>query len=613
MPISDPIEAKQTERTRGPSTARGPETGRFELTLPESRAGERYAIARPPGSGDALLLARQASAARARGQLTLLVCADALDAQRLTEELPWFEPRLEVHALPDWETLPYDILSPHQDLVSERLETLYRLMSRGAPQPQAEIDVLVVAATTALARLTPPEFIAARTFYFRQGDTIDPDRLRAQMVMAGYQHVSQVVAPGEFSIRGGLIDLFPTGSAVPYRLDLLDALIETIRTFDPDTQRSLYPVPQVRLLPGREFPFDEAARGAFRGRWREQFEGDPSRAPLYRDVGNGIPAAGIEYYLPLFFERTATLADYLPAQAQVVLLGDVEAACRRFSNETAERFRFLARDTLRPCLPPEHLFLNAEQFFAGVKPFARLALTESGDPAAAEARSDADFAPLPALAIDRKAPDPLQQLRAWSAGFDGRVLLVADSAGRRETISQLLADARFEFADSADFDAFAAADARFALGIAPLHQGFSLPRARLAIVTEAELYAASPRRLRQRHRERASNVDAMVRDLAELRVGDPVVHVEHGIGRYLGLESLDLGGGPAEFLHLQYAHEAKLYVPVAQLHLIGRYSGADPAAAPLHTLGSGDWERARRKAARQVRDTAAELLNLYAA
>jgi transcription-repair coupling factor (superfamily II helicase) len=574
-----------------------------DLTLPSPAAGERFALPRPPGSGDALLIAELARRAKSSGRLVVAVCADPLDAQRLADELPYFDPSLAVRPFPDWETLPYDMLSPHPDLVSERLATLHRLLAR---QIAGGIDVLVVAATTALYRLAPPSYIAARTFAFRQGERLAADALRAQLVLAGYQHVTQVVAPGEFAVRGGLIDLFPMGAALPLRLDLLDDVIDTIRAFDPDTQRSLYPVPEVRLLPGREFPLDEAARTAFRGRWREAFEGDPSRCPVYRDIGSGIAPPGIEYYLPLFFDTTATLFDYLPPEATVVLHGALEASVRRFCTETAERYRFLARDAQRPCLPPPRLFLGVEEFFAACKPFARLALTEG---------ESAQFAAPPPIAIDRKAHDPIGKLRQFARQLTqegGRLLLLADSAGRRETIAQLLRDHDFAFADNADFHGFLAGDAPVALGAAPLHGGFVLRAPQLAIVTETELYAASSRRLRGKARERASNVDAMVRDLAELRIGDPVVHVEHGIGRYLGLASMDLGEGPAEFLHLQYANDARLYVPVAQLHLISRYSGADPDAAPLHHLGGGDWEKAKRKAAQQVRDTAAELLNLYA-
>ncbi len=577
-------------------------------TLPS--AGTRFALARPPGSGDAWLLSQFAAQARQVQRMVVAISADALDAQRLVDEIRYFDPSLAVRPLPDWETLPYDTLSPHQDLVSERLETLYRLS-----EPQSEIDVLVVSATSALYRLSPAQYVAGHTFFFKQGQTIHADPLRTQLVFAGYQHVSQVVAPGEFAVRGGLIDLFPMGSALPYRLDLFGDQLDTIRAFDPDTQRGLYPVPEVRLLPGREFPLDEAARQAFRRRWRERMEGDPSRSSVYKDIGTGIASAGIEYYLPLFFDATATLFDYLPRASVLALHGPIETAMTRFWNETNERYRFLSRDVTRPIVPPADLFLDAEGFFSRAKDYGRISLAD-----VANAGTPEDFEALPLLAVERRAENPISRLHAFADAFvggsvaqrHGRVLIVADSAGRRETISQMLTEYRLPFADNADFNGFMASDAPVGLGVAPLHEGFVLREPRIAVITETELYAASPRRLRGRQRERASNVEAMIRDLAELRIGDPVVHVEHGIGRYLGLQSMDMGDGPTEFLHLEYANETTLYVPVAQLHLIGRYSGADPDAAPLHHLGSGDWDRARRKAAKQVRDTAAELLNLYA-
>ncbi len=593
-----------TEEVSTLSPAASSVSGTASQTLPS--AGARFALARPPGSGDAWLISQFVAQARETRRMMLVVSADALDAQRLVDEINYFDPSLVVRPLPDWETLPYDTLSPHQDLVSERLETLYRLS-----QPQSEIDVLVVSATSALYRLAPSQYVAGHTFFFTQGQTVHAEPLRAQLVFAGYQHVSQVVAPGEFAIRGGLIDLFPMGSALPFRLDLFGDQLDTIRAFDPDTQRGLYPVPEVRLLPGREFPIDEAARQGFRRRWRERIEGDPSRSSVYKDIGIGIASAGIEYYLPLFFDQTATLFDYLPADTIVVLHGPIDAAMARFWNETNERYRFLSRDVTRPIMPPADLFLDAEGFFTRARDYGRISLGEG---------LHEDFAALPQLSIERRADIPITRLRGFVDKFisegpgqpHGRVLIVADSAGRRETISQMLTEYQLPFADNADFGAFLASDAKVGLGVAPLHEGFVLHPASLAIVTETELYAASPRRLRGRQRERASNVEAMIRDLAELRVGDPVVHVEHGIGRYLGLQSMDMGSGPTEFLHLEYANETTLYVPVAQLHLIGRYSGADPDAAPLHHLGSGDWDRARRKAAKQVRDTAAELLNLYA-
>ena len=567
-------------------------------TLAALRPGQRYAQPRPPGSGDALWLA---ALARQAGRPLAAFCADPLAAQRLAEEITLFDPDLRVRFLPDWETLPYDSFSPHQDLISERLRTLHAL-------GQNTVDVLVVPVTTALTRLAPPEFLAAYTFQFHQGDTLDEERLRAQLTLANYSHVTQVGAPGEFCIRGGLIDLFPMGSALPYRIDLFDREIESIRSFDIDTQRSLYPVREIELLPGREFPMDEAARNRFRARFRELFEGDPSRALPYKDIGNGMAFAGIEYYLPLFFEHTATLFDYLPADTLAVTLGDASAAIGRFTQDARNRWQFLKSDPERPVLPLDMLFLDDEGFHARLRELARLALVHD--------QVHPDFAVCPDVAVNRRADDPLAGLRRHLDASPLRTAICVDSAGRRETITELLGDYRIK--PDAAFDTwqdYLDSDARFALIVAPLTGGFLMPPAGLAILTENDLYpaqAARPARSRRRRFEQHSDIDAMVRDLAELHVGDPVVHVQHGIGRYRGLVSMDLGDGPIELLHLEYARDATLYVPVSQLHLIARYSGADPDQAPLHPLGSGQWEKARRKAARQARDTAAELLALYA-
>ena len=564
--------------------------------LPDSPdPGQRLRAGPFAGSSDALALADLGRRTAAVRRMLVIVSADPLSAQRLSEEIPWFAPELRVALLPDWETLPYDHFSPHQDLVSERLATLYRT-ARG------ECDVLIVAATTALYRLAPPSYLAAYTFFLKQGTTLDVDALRAQMALAGYAHVTQVVSPGEFSVRGGLIDLFPMGSALPYRLDLFDNDIESIKTFDIDTQRTLYPVPEVRLLPAREFPLDDGGRARFRGRFREVFEGDPSKSALYKDISHGIAPGGIEYYLPLFFESTATVAAYWPADALLALHGDIPRAIEHFWQDTEARYRLLRGDKARPLLPPTELFLPADAFNGMLKPFARIELRHEGD---------GPTSPLPTVRVERRAEDPLTALKRYLAATPARVAIIAESLGRRETMQQYFAEYDVQPVLAEDFATFAAAPDRVMLMAGPLTEGFAWPDAGLAFVTEAELYAGVVRRT-AREAAKRSNVDAMVRDLSEVRIGDPVVHEEHGIGRYLGLITLDLGDGPNEFLQLVYANDAKLYVPVSNLHLISRYSGASPDAAPLHELGSGQWEKAKKKAALQAHDTAAELLNLYA-
>jgi transcription-repair coupling factor (superfamily II helicase) len=572
-------------------------------TPPKTRFGKLH------GSSDALALARLAATARPLA----IVCASALDAQRLREEIPWFDASLRVALFPDWETLPYDTFSPHHDLVSERLETLYRITS-------GDCDVAIVPASTALYRLPPPSYLAGYTFFIAHGTRLDAARLKAQLATAGYSHVTQVVAPGEYCVRGGLIDLFPMGSALPYRLDLADELVESIRTFDVDTQRTVYKVGDIRLLPAREFPLDEAARARFRARFRESFEGDPSRSPVYKDVSSGVAPAGIEYYLPLFFESTGTLLEYLPAGATLVLHHDVHAAIEQFWRDAGSRFQLLRGDRERPLLPPSALFLGAEQFFVEARRFNRLDLH-----APQLARDDADrmsTEALPSVAVERRAADPLHALKHYLEATPDRVLLLAESPGRRETMNEYLAQYGLHAAACGGFDEFLAAGERLMLGIGPLSGGFAAPAGvadglglaanGFAIVTESELYAGTARARRGRDQAKASSIENMLRDLSELAVGDPVVHEQHGVGRYRGLVSLDLGEGATEFLQLEYAESDKLYVPVAQLHTIGRYSGAPADQAPLHKLGGADWEKAKKKAAAQVRDTAAELLALYA-
>lgn len=595
--------------------------------IPALRAGQRFTFDSIVGSSDAALLAQLASAYRAQYSQFVVLCAHAADAQRLLEEIPSFAPQLRVRLLPDWEILPYDHFSPHQDLISERLATLYEMQN-------GTCDLILMSVTTALQRLGPPAFLAAHTFFFRQGERLNEEALRLQLQQAGYDPVSAVMRPGEYSIRGGLIDLFPMGSSLPYRLDLFGDEIEHIRAFDPDTQRSLYPVKEIRLLPGHEFPFDEGSRTAFRGRWREYFEGDPTRCSIYKDVSSGIPTAGIESYLPLFFDETATLFNYFvrtdaaDAQSAIWLsyVGDIESSISQFWKDTEERYAFLKHDLERPVLKPNDLFLSGEQFYTAAKAHPRAILEkQSGSMPTAPVV----FTALPDVAIHRRDTDPLKRLRQLVSQNQWRILICAESPGRLESIRQLIEESNLGL-DSQDeplcelhpasvtsIAEFIRGSERFACCVSPLFSGFVWEPYQTLIITESELFTQTAR---QRRKKEASNTDpdTLFKDLSELKVGDPVVHVEHGIGRYQGLVLLNMAGPkepPAfeEFLHLVYAQGGTLYVPVQQLHQITRYAGADPDSAPLHQLGSGQWDKAKRKAAQQIRDTAAELLNLYAA
>ncbi|PRD67433.1 transcription-repair coupling factor [Malikia spinosa] len=582
------------------------------MELPKLTPGKRYSLPRPTGSADALLLAELGLREKAAGRPVAIITADANDAQRLLDELPFFAPGLRCALFPDWETLPYDSFSPHQDLISERLATLWRIQQRDQEQGA---DVVIVPATTALYRLAPPAFMAGYTFEFKVRQKLDEAKFKAQLTLAGYQHVTQVVSPGEYAVRGGLIDLFPMGSLVPYRVDLFDDEIDSIRTFDPDSQRSLYPVPEVRLLPGREFPMDEAARTRFRKRWRELLEGDPTKSRIYKDIGNGVATAGIEYYLPLFFEQTATVFDYLGSDATLVLHGDLEPAFQRFWQDTRERYRLVQSDPERPALPPETLFLDAEGFYAVAKPHMQLALR----PGSQDVEHSAWIQALPDLGAQRGADDPLAKLHAHIRASSDRVLLLAESDGRRESLLDFLRASQLSPPAFDSLAEFQASDEKVGIATAALASGFAWIEGGIAFVTETELFAASPTTRRRRKQEQVSDVEALIKDLSELNVGDPVVHSAHGIGRYRGLINMDLGeknadGSPAlqEFLHLEYANDATLYVPVSQLQLISRYTGVSADEAPLHRLGSGQWEKAKRRAAEQVRDAAAELLNIYA-
>ena len=464
------------------------------------------------GSSDAWLLAQHfrtgadaASAARASspGRTHVIVCAQPADCSRLAAEIAWFAPELAIARLPDWETLPYDSLSPHQDLVSERLAALHRLQ-------QGKLDVLLVAASTAAHRLAPPSWLASRTFQFAQGMKIDEAALKSQLTLAGYEHVEQVLRPGEYTVRGGLIDLFPMGSPLPYRLDLFDDELESLRTFDPDTQRSLYPVKEVNLLPGREFPLDEPARTAFRGRWRERFDGDPSRVTLYRDIGNGVAPAGIEYYLPLFFEQTATLFDYLPDSAELVLHGDIQGQLQAFRQDALQRFDFIGHDAERPALTPDELFLTPEQFFVRSQAFARVSVpTVSPDardlaaggqtdsnptspmpPATGRARAFNAFA-VPNVAVNRRQDDPVGALRnvldapPLITGAPEKRLIIAESLGRRETLQELFAESGLKVATAEDWATAMATDAAVVLTIGPLQRGFRLADGQLLVITES--------------------------------------------------------------------------------------------------------------------------------
>lgn len=556
-------------------------------------------------------------------RLKVVLTQDAEQALRLQTAWRFFRPHDTAVFLPDWETLPYERFSPHQDLVSERLSALWQIKSGAA-------DVLFVPVATAMQKLPPVPFLTGRTFWLKTGQTLDIGRLKTDLVDAGYNHVSHVVAAGEFAVRGGIVDLFPMGSEMPYRIDLFDDEIDSIKTFDIETQRTISPVSEIRLLPAHEFPTDSEAQKIFRSRFREEVDGNPNDAAVYKAVSNGHFGAGVEYYLPLFFENELeTLFDYIGEDALFVSLGDVHAEANRFWSDVKSRYAMAQGDETYPPLLPQHLYLSADIFAGRLKNYGQVLPDVSGKEHT-----------LPDLAVNRQSDEPLQALKDFQTAFEGRILLCAESLGRRETMLGFLQQNGLKAKPVSDWQGFLSAHEPLMITVAPLAYGFKLgglqspnqqqaapaserenwgeskavaAQSTIAVITESDLYQYVARSCaHNRRKKHAAISDGLLRDLAEINIGDPVVHEEHGIGRYMGLVTMDLGGETNEMMLLEYAGEAQLYVPVSQLHLISRYSGQAHENVALHKLGSGAWNKAKRKAAEKARDTAAELLNLYA-
>jgi transcription-repair coupling factor (superfamily II helicase) len=549
-----------------------------------------------------------ASAARTHDGLVLVVAPDVQQAGQLEAEIRFYAGgALPLLAFPDWETLPYDVFSPLPELVSQRLSTLQQL--RGIRR-----GVLVVPVGTLMQRLCPPSFLDAHSVMLKIGDRFDLQATRRRLEQAGYQCVSQVVAHGEFAVRGALLDLYPMGHATPLRVDLLDDEIDSIRTFDPETQRTVDRVTEVRSLPARELSLDAAGIQRFRSGFRTTFEGDPQRSVIYREVSAGNLPGGVEYYLPLFFEQTATLFDYLPAGTLLVHPDEVGDQATAFWEQIEDRYEQRRHDIERPLLPPREVYLHPDEIRGRLRGGAAVSLS----PARVEGRRKGyagyvNFAPrpLPPLGFQARSAQPAAQLQAFLDARPGRVLLVAESAGRREVLLGTLRELGVHPRPVAGWDAFLASETPLAITAAPVERGFWLAEPSLALIPESLLLGE---RVQQERRRRRPGADPalVIRNLTELHVGAPVVHEEHGVGRYRGLQTLEVGGQKTEFLALEYERGDKLYVPVSSLHLISRYTGASPENAPLHRLGSDQWERIRRKAAEQVRDVAAELLDIYA-
>ncbi len=563
------------------------------------RGLERKRVWRAPaGAAQALLLA---ALAERTGKLVVAMTRDAFDAHQLELDLQTLAPAaLRVLHFPDWETLAYDLFSPHPDLVSQRISALAEL-----PSARAHACVLVVPMQTLMQRLAPVSYIAGSSFSIKVGQKLNIDAERLRMDSAGYRNAKQVLEPGDYAVRGGLLDIFPMGMPEPYRIELFDEDVETIRTFDVESQRSTGTVKEIKLLPAREFPFDEATTRNVRQTLLERFSLDPRRSALFMDLKNQIASPGIEYYLPLFFDHTVTLFDYIGPDALFVIAPGALEAADGFINQIDKRFDQRAHDIERPILPVAELYLSAVQLREKLNSCNRILL--EADAEIVELATDIP----PVLTIHRKDQQAGADLRNFIAQFDGRILIAADSSGRRESLRELLGSLDLEFKVLADWAEFLSSDVKLAVAVAPLTDGFILPFAGIAVLTERQLYGERVQRERKK-KGRVRDPAAIIRDLGELAIGAPVVHEDSGVGRYLGLQTMELDGMIQEFITLEYAGGDKLYVPVSNLDVISRYTGTSPEHAPLHSLSGDAWEKAKKRAAQKARDVSAELLEIYA-
>ncbi|MHB8551199.1 MAG: transcription-repair coupling factor [Acidiferrobacterales bacterium] len=586
------------------NTQGGDAGGLLRAALPQRPGGR---LAWTPMHGSALGLAIAECAVGHNGPL-LVVTHDARAAQRLEDEIHFYaEESLPVLPFPDWESLPYDAFSPHPDIISRRLLTLSML-------PALDRGVVLLSVSTLMHRLPPRDYIQSHSLMLDVGERIELETFRARLLHSAYQSVSQVMEPGEYAVRGGLIDIFPMGSDNPYRIDLFGDRIDSIRSFDPETQRSGDKLTAVRLLPAREYPMTPEAIQHFRQEFRARFEGDPQKVSVYRDLSKGLSPAGIEYYLPLFYGKTASLFEYLPASTLCLLENGVEAAAVTFRAEANERYALLRHGSERPVLPPEQLFLDPDHLAEELqrRPCVLLQAITAPDSQSVATTGSADLTEIPPrLPVDHRSENPHSALFDWIRAFRGRLLMVAETAGRREVLRTLFEDNGFHPGACGGWQEFMSADLAFGITVANLEKGLLLREPHLAVITEAQLYGERAAQ-RRRRSQAARDPEAVIRNLAELRHGDPVVHEDHGVGRYLGLQTLDVGDGPTEFLALEYAGGDKLYTPVTDLQRVSRYTGADPEHAPLHRLGGDAWEKAKKRARQKAHDAAVELLEIQA-
>ena len=536
--------------------------------------------------------------------LTLIITPDIQSAHVLESELRFFcDPSINILVFPDYETLPYDVFSPHEDIISDRLHALHTLL-------HIKRGVLIASATTCMARLASRSFILNQTLTLSIGTQIDLEDFKQILVRSGYQYVSQVMSHGEFSVRGSIIDLYPMGSLDPYRIDLFHNEIETIRTFNPENQLSCNLVDKIQILPAREFPTDESAIKRFRQNFRTHFEGDPNKCMIYRDVSNYSLPRGIEYYFPLFCKQTGTLFTYLPEKCQLVLIEDIFEIAKDFENDVHSRYEQRRHDLEHPLLHPKQLWISASRLEKSLKKFSTIQLQQYKVERPLHGQYNLGTRALPTLTINSRTNDPAAQLKQFIETSTCKILFLAESLGRREYLLEVLKGFDLHPLVVTDWPEFIRLESTLAITVGPLEEGLLLPECRIAIITENNLFGIRVKQKRWRRRQ-IRDAEALIRDLAELSEGSPMVHEDHGVGRYRGLKTLNLGGIETEFLTLEYANGDVLYVPVSSLHLVSRYTGASEENAPLHQLGGEAWKNIKRRAVACTHDVAAELLDIY--
>ena len=576
----------------------------FIASLPDlsQRSNQKLAIGNLQGSALVLTIVEMA---KQQSSLTVLLCHDTATALKLETELEFVaaEHNLPVMLFPDWETLPYDSFSPHQDIISQRLETLYHL-------PNMEHGIILLPIATAMAKLSPSEFINGHTLLLKTDEERDPNRLKQALDTAGYENVHQVLAHGEYSQRGSILDIYPMGSNKPYRIDFIDHEIDSIAFFDPESQRSTDRVSEIRILPAKEFPTHQMAVELFRSHWRERFDASNEPESVYQQVTKQIWPAGIEYYLPLFFKECATLFDYLPKEATLFTVGDIHESANEFFDDVKYRYEERRYDRARPILEPQELFCRVDEFFAQLNEFNRITLDHRP---AKEQVGHFNLATLAIdeISVDHKQSHPTGKLLAYLQEKPKRkTIFCVESLGRAQALLELLQKDNISPVECETVTQALSHD--ISVIVAPLENSVELSDDNVALICENELFGIQVSQRRRREKAQTISSEAIVRSLAELSLGQPVVHYDHGVGRYQGLTYIENGGIDIEYVTLEYANDAKLYVPVSSLNLISRYSGSSEDSAPLHSLGSDKWTKAKRKAAEKIRDVAAELLDVYA-